>query len=85
MKRKSMHGKKRSCFAKQKLSPKAAAAKAVRDLDYANSSIGKKHRRESQQKHRDNPGNSHLDYDHTTDSFVTPTQNRGGFGKGTKP
>ena len=28
-----MHGKKRSCFAKQKLSPTAAAAKAARDLE----------------------------------------------------
>jgi len=85
MKRKRMHGKKRSPFSKQNLSPKAAADKAARDLEYANSAIGKKHRRESQQKHRDNPGNDHLDYDHTTNSFVTPHANRGGFGKGTKP
>ena len=70
-----MHGKKRSPFSKQNLSPQAAADKAERDLAYANSAIGKKHRRESQQKHRD----------HTTNSFVTPHANRGGFGKGTKP
>ena len=27
---------------------------------------------------------SHLDYDHTTRSFVSVKKNRGGFGKGTK-
>jgi|TARA_R110000796_G_scaffold1527_3_gene6058 hypothetical protein len=69
---------------KQKLSPEAAKAKAERDLAAAKTPYRRFAKRDAQKKHRDNPGNSHLDYDHTTRSFVSVKKNRGGFGKGTK-
>ena len=72
---------------KQKLSPKASAAKAARDLAYANGPYKKK-RAENQRKRRsaikkgiDLTGK---DYDHTTNSFVSVRTNRGGHGNGTK-
>ena len=77
---------KNSPFKKQKLSPKAAKAKAERDLAYANGPYKKK-RAENQRKRRaakkrgvDLTGK---DYDHTTGRFVSVKSNRGGFGKGT--
>ena len=86
MRRKRIYGKrrKRSPLAKQNLSPEAAKAKAERELEAAKTPYRRFTKRDAQKKHRDNPGNSHLDYDHTTSSFVTPAENRGGFGKGTR-
>ena len=86
MRRKRIHGKKRkrAPLAKQQLSPEAAKAKAERDLAMAKTPYRKFTKRDAQKKHRDNPDKSHLDYDHSTNSFVTAKKNRGGFGDGTK-
>tara|TARA_R110000796_G_scaffold252286_2_gene385946 strand:+ start:1425 stop:1694 length:270 start_codon:yes stop_codon:yes gene_type:complete len=88
MRRKRINGKRRksSCspMKKQELSPEAAKAKAERDLAAAKTPYRKFTKRDAQKKHRDNPSKSHLDYDHTTNSFVTAKKNRGEFGKGTK-
>jgi len=73
---------------KQKLSPKASAAKKKRDLDAANTNKRSTFRAESQKKRRaakkrgvDLTGK---DYDHRTSSFKSVAYNRGGGGKGTK-
>jgi polyphosphate kinase 2 (PPK2 family) len=74
----------------QKLSPKAAKAKAKRDLAYAKTSSRKKKKAENQVKRREaakKQGEHWLvnkDYDHTKKRFVSVAQNRGGYGKGTK-
>ena len=87
--RKRMHGKRRkSCpLKKQKLSSQAAADKAARDKAYMMGPYKNK-KAENQRKRRaalkrgvDLTGK---DYDHTTSSFVSVKNNRGGFGKGTK-
>ena len=83
--RRRLNGKRRSPFAKQNLSPEAAAAKAKRDLAYANGPYKSK-RAENQRKRRsaikkgvDLTGK---DYDHTKSKFVSVKANRGGYGKG---
>ena len=69
---------------KQKLSPKAAKAKAVRDLACANTDDRKAKRADSQMKRRKaikNKGITFLldkDYDHNTGKFVLSSYNRGG-------
>jgi len=69
---------------KQKLSLKAAKAKAVRDLAYANSCGRKEKRADSQMKRREaikKHGKDWLkgkDYDHNTGKFVKASFNRGG-------
>ena len=71
---------------KQKLSPKASAAKAVRDKKAAMSEDGKRKKREAQVLRR-KKSSSFLkgkDYDHRTSSFKSVAYNRGGGGKGTK-
>lgn len=77
---------KNSPFKKQKLSAKAAKAKAERDLAYANGPYKKK-RAENQRKRRAAKKRgvnlSGKDYDHSTGSFVSVKSNRGGFGRGT--
>ena len=71
-------------MSKQKLSPKAARAKAVRDLAAANSPARKEKRADSQKKRREaekKNGKSWLkgkDYDHNTGKFVSSSYNRGG-------
>lgn len=68
---------------KQKLSPKAAKAKAVRDLKAANSPDRKRKRADSQKKRREAKKNGRniegKDYDHYTGTFVTAHRNRGGM------
>jgi len=68
---------------KQKLSPKAAKAKAERDLRYANNADRKKKRADSQKKRRAAKKASKnfdgKDYDHYTGTFVTAHRNRGGM------
>jgi hypothetical protein len=76
--------KMNSPFKKQKLSAKAAKAKAIRDLAAAKTPYRKDAKADSQKKHRDNPGSDGLDYDHKTQSFVSVETNRGNSGKGTK-
>jgi len=68
---------------KQKLSPKASAAKSKRDLAAANSPYRKAARASSQRARRANPSASG-DYDHKTSSFKSVKANRGNDGKGTK-
>jgi|TARA_R100001594_G_scaffold30338_1_gene56767 hypothetical protein len=73
---------------KQKLSPKAAAAKKARDLAFAKSAVRKRKKAENQRKRRAalkrGVNLKGKDYDHTTGRFVSVKANRGGFGKGTK-
>lgn len=72
----------------QKLTLKARAAKAKRDLRYANSPARKKKRADSQKKRRaaKKAGRSLAgkDYDHKDSKFKTVKKNRGNDGKGTK-
>ena len=68
---------------KQKLSPKASAAKKKRDLAAANSPYREAARASSQRAHRANPSASG-DYDHKTSTFKSVKANRGNDGKGTK-
>ena len=72
----------------QKLSLKARAAKAARDLRYANSTDRKQKRADSQKKRRaaKKAGRSLTgkDYDHKDGKFISVKANRGNDGKGTK-
>tara|TARA_R100001509_G_scaffold107157_1_gene63652 strand:+ start:568 stop:816 length:249 start_codon:yes stop_codon:yes gene_type:complete len=72
----------------QKLSLKARAAKAARDLRYANSTDRKQKRADSQKKRRaaKKAGRSLTgkDYDHKDGKFKSVKSNRGNDGKGTK-
>ena len=69
---------------KQKLSPKAAKAKAARDLAYAKSDDRTAKKAHSQRMHRKNPGKKGMDYDHEDARFESVKQNRGNEGEGTK-
>jgi hypothetical protein len=69
---------------KQKLSPVAKKAKAVRDLAAANSPYREAARASSQRAHRADPSKSGMDYDHKTSTFKSAKSNRGNSGKGTK-
>ena len=72
----------------QKLTLKARAAKAKRDLRYAKSKDRKRKKADSQKKRRaaKKAGRSLTgkDYDHKDRKFKTIKQNRGNDGKGTK-
>ena len=76
-------------MAKQKLSPKARAAKKKRDLAFAKTFSRKRKKAENQRKRRaaKKAGKNikGKDYDHTKKKFVSVKANRGGHGKGTKP
>jgi hypothetical protein len=69
---------------KQKLSPKAAKAKAERDLAYAKTDDRREKKAHSQRMHRKHPGNRGKDYDHEDGRFESVKQNRGNEGEGTK-
>lgn len=73
---------------KQKLSPKAAAAKKKRDLAYAKTDRRTAMKAENQRKRRAAKKRGQnvdgKDYDHTTGRFTSVKANRGGHGKGTK-
>ena len=74
---------------KQKLSPKAAAAKRVRDKKAAMSEDGKRKKREAHVLRRKKTSAflKGKDYDHYTGSFVSSSKNRAGMNpakKGTK-
>ena len=68
----------------QKLSPKAAKAKAERDLRYAKTDDRRMKKAHSQRMHRKHPGNDGKDYDHKDGRFESVKQNRGNEGEGTK-
>ena len=71
---------------KQKLSPVAKKAKAVRDLAAANTRSREIKRADSQLKRRAafkrGVNLKGKDYDHTRNKFVSVKANRGGYGKG---
>ena len=69
---------------KQKLSPKASAAKAVRDLAMAKTPYRRAAKADSQMKHRNSPVNKNKDYDHKSGRFKSVKANRGNDGQGTK-
>ena len=69
---------------KQKLSPKAAKAKAVRDLAFAKTDDRRAKKAHAQRMHRKNPGKKGMDYDHEDGRFESVNQNRGNDGNGTK-
>ena len=75
---------KKTPLLKQKLSPKAAKAKAARDLAYAKSDDRTAKKAHSQRMHRKNPGKKGMDYDHEDGRFESVKQNRGNEGEGTK-
>lgn len=79
---------KPSPLKKQKLSPKAAKAKAQRDLEYAKTPARRAKKADSQAKRRAAKKNgrdiSGMDYDHRTNRFVSVRTNRGNRGEGTK-
>jgi hypothetical protein len=76
--------KSQSPLLKQKLSPKAAKAKAARDLAYAKSDDRTAKKAHSQRMHRKHPSNKGKDYDHEDGRFESVKQNRGNEGEGTK-
>lgn len=73
---------------KQRLSPKARAAKRKRDLAYANTPDRKAKRAENQRKRRAAKKRgmniAGKDYDHKDGRFKSVRANRGNDGKGTK-
>ena len=75
-------------MAKQKLSPKAAAAKKKRDLAFAKTFARKKKKAENQRKRRApikaGKNIKGKDYDHKTKRFVSVKENRGNRGRGTR-
>jgi len=75
-------------MAKQKLNPKAAAAKKARDLRYAKTDDRKKKKAENQRKRRtakkEGKDIRGKDYDHKDRRFKSVKANRGNDGKGTK-
>ena len=75
-------------MAKQKLSPKAAAAKKKRDLAFAKTFARKRKKAENQRKRRaaKKAGKNikGKDYDHKKKKFVSIKKNRGNYGKGNK-
>ena len=75
-------------MSKQRLSAAAAAAKAIRDLEYANSPARKKKRAYNQRVRRAaikaGINIEGKDYDHKDGKFKSVKDNRGNDGKGTK-
>ena len=69
---------------KQKLSPKAAEAKAARDLAYAKTPDRRAKKAEDQRMHRKYPNKKNMDYDHEDGRFESVKQNRGNEGEGPK-
>ena len=75
-------------MAKQKLSPKAAAAKKKRDLAFAKTFARKRKKAENQRKRRaaKKAGRNieGKDFDHKTRKFISVKANSGNRGRGTK-
>jgi len=69
---------------KQKLSPKAAKAKAARDLAYAKTDDRREKKAEDQRRHRADPNGKGMDWDHEDQHWETASRNRGNDGNGTK-
>ena len=77
-------------MAKQKLTPKARAAKEARDLRYANTPDREKKRAENQKIRRaakkagDSLAGKDVHHSGNGTSIISTHSNRGNFGKGTK-
>jgi len=75
-------------MAKQKLSPKAKAAKKKRDLAFAKTFARKRKKAENQRKRREaikeGKDIKNKDFDHKDRKFKSIKANRGNDGKGTK-
>ncbi len=69
---------------KQKLSPKAAKAKAARDLAYAETPDRRAKKADDQRRHRADPSGKGKDWDHEDQHWESPHRNRGNDGNGTK-
>lgn len=69
---------------KQKLSPKAAKAKAARDLAYAKTDDRTAKKAHAQRMHRKDPKGNGKDWDHEDGRWESVKQNRGNEGEGTK-
>lgn len=69
---------------KQKLSPKAAKAKAERDLAYAKTDDRRAKKAHSQRMRRKDPNGKGKDWDHEDGRWESVKQNRGNEGEGTK-
>ena len=69
---------------KQKLSPKAAKAKAARDLAYAKTDDRRAKKAEDQRRHRADPKGKGKDWDHEDQHWEDAHRNRGNDGNGTK-
>ena len=69
---------------KQRLSPKAAKAKAARDLDYAKTDDRTAKKAHAQRMHRKDPNGKGKDWDHEDGRWESVKQNRGNEGEGTK-
>jgi len=67
---------------KQNLSPKAAAAKKKRDIEYAKSPVRKRRKAENQRIGQ--RSDSDLHHTGSTVKRVSITNNRGNYGRGTK-
>ena len=75
---------KKSPLLKQKLSPKAAKAKAIRDQAYAETPDRRAKKADDQRRHRHDPSGKGKDWDHEDGRWESPAQNRGNDGNGTK-
>jgi len=69
---------------KQKLSPKAAKAKAARDLAAAKTDDRRNKKAHAQRMHRKDPSGKGKDWDHEDGRWESVKQNRGNEGEGTK-
>jgi hypothetical protein len=69
---------------KQKLSAKAAKAKAARDLAYAKTPDRRAKKADDQRRHRKDPSGKGKDWDHEDGRWEDAHQNRGNDGNGTK-
>jgi hypothetical protein len=69
---------------KQNLSPKAAKAKAARDLAYAETPDRRAKKADDQRRHRKDPSGIGMDWDHEDQHWETPSRTRGNDGNGTK-
>lgn len=77
--------KSQSPLLKQKLSPKAAKAKAERDLAFAKTEARKNKKADAQRRRRAEPGKAKgMDWDHKNQRWESPAQNRSNDGLGTK-
>jgi hypothetical protein len=82
--KKDMLKRKASPLLKQKLSPKAAKAKAKRDLAFAKTDDRRAKKAHAQRKHRADPKGKGKDWDHEDGRWESVKQNRGNEGEGTK-